>query len=254
MFTKFESTPDDVIMSSIGYLFSKRALSWYRVHYKEFECWSELRSALIDEFLPSHSDFQITNQINSRFQAKTESFGEYLSAMQILFSYMSEPPNLSHQLQLIRRNMDPTYMFALSTQEIVSIKQLAQICRRLDDTKDMIQMRSKSGNNPNNNFGSISKKVQFNEITESFNDCDLEVAALTVQKKYEKQTPKEQFPRKTPPVIACWNCLKTGHTFNYCDQEKLRLFCFTCGLHNTSRPKCPKCSPGNQRPGSPSPK
>lgn len=256
MYTKFESTPDDVLMSSIGYLFAKRALSWYRVHYKEYERWADLRCALIEEFLPSHSDFQITNQINSRFQLKNESFGEYLSAMQILFSYMSEPPNHLHQLQLIRRNMDPTYMFALSTQDITTVKQLAQICRRLDDTKDMIQMRNKSSNNLNNPSNSFlnQKKVQFNELSGQLSDSDLEVAAFTIQKRNEKVTPNEQFSRKTPPIIACWNCLKTGHTFNYCPQEKLRLFCFTCGMHNTSRPKCPKCSPGNQRPGSPFPK
>lgn len=253
MYSKFESTPDDVLMSSIGYLFSKRALSWYRVHYKEFTRWTELRAALIEEFLPSHSDFQITNQINSRFQSKNESFGEYLSAMQILFSYMSEPPNTSHQLQLIRRNMDPTYMFALSTQEITSVKQLAQVCRRLDDTKDMIQMRSKSSGVNSNPAGYPGKRVQFNELTET--ECDLEVAAFTSHKKNERATPNEQVSRKTPPpVIACWNCLQAGHTFNYCPQERLHLFCFTCGKHNTSRPKCPKCSPGNQHPGSQSPK
>lgn len=252
MYTKFESTPDDVLMSSIGYLFSKRALSWYRVHYKEYERWADLRSALIEEFLPSHSDFQITNQINSRFQSKNESFGEYLSAIQILFSYMSEPPNPSHQLQLIRRNMDPTYMFALSTHEIVSVKQLAQICRRLDDTKDMIHMRSKSNTNLNTNTNSFQgKKVQFNEISETL--IDLEVAAFTASGKKNK-TPSEQSNRRTPPIISCWNCLKTGHTFNYCPEEQMRLFCYTCGMHNTSRPKCPKCSPGNQRPGSQSPK
>lgn len=254
MYTKFESTPDDVLMSSIGYLFSKRALSWYRVHYKEYERWTDLRTALVEEFLPSHSDFQISNQINSRFQSKNESFGEYLAAMQMLFSYMSEPPNTSHQLQLIRRNMDPTYMFALSTQEIVTIKQLAQICRRLDDTKDMIQMRSKSSNSFSTNLSPYpSKKVQFNELAGEC-ESDLEVAALTVQRRSEKPTPNEQFSRKTPPVITCWNCLQPGHTFNYCPQEKLRLFCFTCGMHNTSRPKCPKCGPGNPRPGSQSPK
>lgn len=255
MYAKFESTPDDVLMSSVGYLFSKRALSWYRVHYKEYERWADLRSALIEEFLPSHSDFQITNQINNRFQSKNESFGEYLSAVQILFSYMSEPPNLSHQLQLIRRNMDPTYMFALSAHEIVSVKQLAQICRRLDDTKDMIQMRSKSSSNLSSNPNSFQgKRVQFSELSEPLIDCDLEVAAFTTQRRNDKVTPNEQFARRTPPVIACWNCLKSGHTFNYCPEEQMRLFCYTCGMHNTSRPKCPKCSPGNQRPGSQSPK
>lgn len=254
MYTKFESTPDNELISSIGYLFSKRALSWYRVHYKNFRSWYELKSALIEEFLPSHSDFQIFNQINSRFQAKNESFGEYLSAMQILFSYMSDPPNASHQLQLIRRNMDTTYMFALSTQEITTVKQLAQICRRLDDTKDMIQMRSKTVNSSINSHSSIpNKRVQFSEVSEFPNDCDEEVASLTVPKKNENRAANEQFSRRTPPVIACWNCLKVGHTFNYCPQEKLRLFCYTCGMHNTSRPKCPKCCPGNQRPGSQSP-
>lgn len=253
MYAKFESTPDDVLMSSIGYLFSKRALSWYRVHYNEFARWAELRAALIEEFLPSHSDFQITNQINSRFQAKNESFGEYLSAMQILFSFMSEPPNVSQQLQLIRRNMDPSYMLVLSTQDITSVRQLAQICRRLDDTKDMIQMRAKSSGGVNVNPAFASRKVQFNELTET--DCDLEVAAFTTHNRRGEVTTSEHSKGKTPPpVITCWNCLQSGHTFNYCPQERLHLFCFTCGKHDTSRPKCPKCSPGNQRPGSPSPK
>lgn len=151
--------------------------------------------------------------------------------------------------------MDSTYMFALSAHEIVSVKQLAQICRRLDDTKDMIQMRTKSSNSFNPHPNSFPmKKVQFNELSEQMSDHDLEVAALTVQRRNEKISPNEQFARKTPPIIACWNCLKTGHTFNYCPQEQLRLFCYTCGMHNMSRPKCPKCSPGNQRPGSQSPK
>lgn len=57
MYTKFESTPDNVLMSRVRYLFCKRALSWYRVHYKDYKCWTVLRCVLIEVFFTKSLGF-----------------------------------------------------------------------------------------------------------------------------------------------------------------------------------------------------
>lgn len=250
MFAKFEQTPANDLLSTIGYLFSKRALAWYRIHYQQFTSWPQLKTALTAEFLPAHSNYKILHQIDHRTQGKAESFGEYLSAMQILFSYMPSPPTEEYQLYLIRKNMDPTYAVALSTQKITSIQQLTEICRRMDDAKDMVESRNRSLNPVESDKNYRRRNFQLQEMEKE----EYEVEAM--ERRMVANVVKPSETQDPPYKVFCWNCEKPGHTHNYCPQPKLKLFCYRCGIDGVSVPRCKRCNPslqGNAPPGSQAP-
>lgn len=250
MFAKFEQTPDHELLSTIGYLFSKRALSWYRIHYREFTSWEQLKIALTEEFLPAHSNYKILHQIDHRWQGKAESFSEYLSAMQMLFSYMPSPPTEEYRLYLIRKNMDPTYAVALSTQMITSIQQLTEICRRMDDAKDMVESRNRTVNPVESDKNYRRRNFQLQEMENEEYEVD------AIERRMVANCVKPPEPQDTPYKVFCWNCEKPGHTHNYCPQPKLKLFCYRCGVDGVSVPRCKRCNPtlqGNGPPGSQAP-
>lgn len=237
MFRNFEETSDAELMSCIIYLLTKRALVWYQVHYRRFQNWEQLKRALIAEFLPSHSSYKVFQQIDSRVQGTNESFGEYLCAMQLLFSYMADPPSENHKLYLIRKNMNKAFSLAVASQEIISVDQLSSICKRMDDARDMVEARPipKIANNFQN-----CKAVSFKELQEQSGEMNV------------LENKRKQFKSPERRTLMCWNCGKEDHTHNYCPVQQLKKFCYVCGEEGYAYNKCPKClQSGKAKPGSP---
>lgn len=243
MFKLWEKTSDDDLLSSIGYLFTGRAAKWFKIHYRDFATWVVLKEAMKKEFLPSHSAYKLIEDIDKRYQKKNETFGEYLDAMLLMFSYMSFPLSEEHKLYMIRKNMDRTYSIALSSQVITSIAQLAEICKRMDDTKNMIDNRDNKSSdcsykNP------LPPQRDYRRIN---NVCELEAderEIMALEQMADHPNTRFALTRKDNPrqPQACWNCSKVGHNFNFCPDPISRFFCFRCGRPDVSSRRCPNCN------------
>lgn len=42
--------------------------------------------------------------------------------------------------------------------------------------------------------------------------------------------------------VVCWNCCEMGHVFTNCSKPQMRVFCYTCGMHDKLTVTCPRCS------------
>lgn len=231
MFRQMENTSEQELLSTIGYLFTGRASKWLRVNFNRFRTWEEFKRALRDEFLPVHSDFNIIHDLDRRYQQKNESFSEYLANMLLLFSYMSDPPSAQHQLYYIRKNMSPSYAMAIASQSFDTIEQLSEICKRMDDTRNMLQRRGES--NPASVVPDKSKTLNKNNpFIYELDETEDEIHAIENNSR----------------LVKCWDCLETGHSFRACTNPQGRRFCFICGRREFTSRNCPQCSrAGNGR-------
>lgn len=232
MFRQMEDTSEEELLTTVGYLFTGRASKWLRVNYNRYRTWESFKRALRDEFLPIHSDFNIINDLDRRYQQKNESFSEYLSGMQLLFSYMSDPPSTQHQLYYIRKNMSPAYAMAIASQSFETIEQLAVICKRMDDARNMLQRRNETAPVVGNDRGRyINRNNPFLYELE-WEGTEEEIQALEGSNR----------------IVKCWDCLENGHSFRACTNPQGRKFCFICGRREFTSRNCPQCSrAGNGR-------
>lgn len=229
MFKQMENTSEQELLSTIGYLFTGRASKWLRVNYNKYQSWENFKRALREEFLPIHSDFNIIHDLDRRYQQKNETFSEYLSSMLLLFSYMSDPPSAQHQLYYIRKNMSPAYAMAIASQSFETIEQLAVICKRMDDTRNMLQRRGD---------GNVAMVPERNRSLNRNNPFIYELDELE----------DEEIQAFENRVVKCWDCLENGHSFRACTNPQGRKFCFICGRKEFTSRNCPQCSrAGNGR-------
>lgn len=226
MFRQMEDTSEEELLTTIGYLFTGRASKWLRVNYNRYRTWEGFKRALRDEFLPIHSDFNIIHDLDKRYQQKNESFSEYLSSMQLLFSFMSDPPSAQHQLYYIRKNMSPAYAMAIASQSFETVEQLSVICKRMDDTRNMMQRRNETVPVVSNDRGRYVNRNNpfFNEM--EYDETEEEIQAFENNNR----------------VVKCWDCLENGHSFRACTNPQGRKFCFICGRREFTSRNCPQCS------------
>lgn len=244
MFKLWEKTSDEDLLSSIGYLLTGRAAKWFRIHFRDFQSWTGLKEAMKKEFLPSHSAYKLIEDIDKRYQKKDETFGEYLDAMLLMFSYMSFPLSEEHKLYMIRKNMERNYSIALSSQVITSIGQLAEICKRMDDTKNMIDNRDNKSSECSVKLPPAPRDYRrVNNICEMDPD-EREIMAL--EQIADHPNTRFALARKDNnerrPQQNCWNCSKIGHNFNFCPDPISKFFCFRCGKPDVSSRRCPICN------------
>lgn len=212
------------------YLFSSNALRWYQAFYTKFKTWDELVKALRQEFLPSDHDFWVFREINNRFQKRDESFGLFLADMELLFQDLLEPVSEETKLKTVMRNMRPFYMERLSLVDVNSISELASFCKRLDNVKYSIE----------NRYGEKAKGRVYN-ISELYPEDDDD----TTSHEVETLNIRKYKPKQVSKAIICFNCKKSGHHFNEC-QEDRKTFCFRCGKEDVILPNCSKCTPNSK--------
>lgn len=256
-----ERMSDDDIMCSIIHLLSGRARTWYLSTYEMFRTWQELVAAMKREFLPSNYDFSLFNEISNRRQRANESFGEYITQMLALFKWINIPISEEHKLYMVQRNLQPKYAIGIAPLEIRSLRQLSEICRRIDNVTNL-------NNRPNNNLpfdptnqnnrNQYPRAHNINEIQamqypdfglqiqeEGRNHREAEVYAMA--RGNSCQNNQNVQPTNTRSnVNRCYNCEQPGHHFNGCREERRGTFCYLCGSRNVTVRNCEKCS-GNGR-------
>lgn len=183
-------------------LFSGDAVPWYRSARGKVNSWDELITELKLDFLPADFDDIVWEEIRSRRQFKGEKISIYLAIMENLFSRLTVLPEEKIRLKTIRKQMLPVYVARLSLSEINSVRELADLCRKIESTLSFPDKKSSEGG------GQINR-----------------VNAINVKRESYK----------------CWNCDKEGHRFSSCTRA-LGKFCFRCGLVNQTARTCSRCN------------
>lgn len=214
-------------------LFKDRALVWFRANRDSFNSWSDIESALREEYLPPDYDDVLIREIERRTQGSSESLGVYVAVMKNMFARLSEKLIEVKQIKIIRRNLTPFYQTHLGLVEIPSLKELIRLGKLIEQKKVAME-----------NYVPPSRKKTDLEPDLAYLDVRVDVA--TVESKYVENTPS-QIPRQaegTSPNV-CWNCGSREHYARNCARPKVRNYCYRCGKPNVTVYTCPRCS-GNE--------
>lgn len=144
IFARSERTTEHELHVQIFHLLKGRAQDWYLGNHQRFQNWNELVYGLRQQYLPVNYDYLVREEIQSRFQAKNESFSSFMTDMNILFQRVYPPVDENYRLFIVRRNMLPEYSFQLSTVVIHSIDHLTMLCKQMDEAK-LIDARRRFG-------------------------------------------------------------------------------------------------------------
>lgn len=234
LLARAERVSDEDLLRSAVYLFKGAAYTWYRAFHPYYETWGQLVSGLKSQFLPVDYDFWLLKELEQRRQGETENFGIFFAAMEMLFRNLSYRLAEPQKLQIVMRNMHPMYVDRLSLENIVSLPQLAEKCKRIE------QARYRVGR----------------QVAPQISRRDLLEPAFAYQGQYtprhrvaEIETYEVNEPdyfqlasvsNSTQNIRLCYNCGEQGHRFNQCNAER-KLFCYKCGASDCVVRTCNRC-------------
>lgn len=221
---KAEGISSKELRRSSYYLFSGEALDWFMAFGDSFPTWRELVDGLKSEFLPPDNSYWLLKEIESKFQKHDESFGAYLSKMEILFRNLPNPIDENEKLNILRRNILPVFQEKLALIQVPSVARLSYLCKQIEATISQIAGRR-----------ATNYKVE--EVKP--------VVEIPQKVLYNPGTFKNRYDDRTVH-LRCYNCLHEGHHFNQCTLPR-KVFCYLCGSQGVTLPNCKRCSrPGNK--------
>lgn len=268
MFQRSEGVTDDELFASVVHLLTGRARLWYRSWFDTFACWAEFVTAIKKEFLPPKYDYRLLSSISSRRQKQHETFAEYLGVMRSLFNYLSIPIDEQHKLCIIEENMLAKYTIAVSAIEITTLDQLSNVCRRIDfayNKQSVVMPRDDVAPPTRTPFRhSVGRSREVHEVERRMNPMDDISGFGNCQFGANDGQRQDQQPENDAPLAQevmattsaqnsgnrneavgedrCFNCLKTGHVFAKCTQQRKGTFCFRCGSRDVTVFTCRKCT------------
>lgn len=212
--------PESKLFCSAAELFTDEALCWYRGIKSDIHNWVELKTLLLDEYLPSDYDHRLLQEIRSRTQGTDESIVNYLSIMQNYFSRLSKPISEEEKLNIVMFNIRPFYTTQLALSPVESWNDLKRKCRFLENARE--------------------RTAHFSEppkVTTSFLAPDLGY-------KRHKSPPRVSAIQPSNGLF-CVRCRVNGHSLKGCRAPWL-LICYRCGEKGFNANNCPKCAPPKQ--------
>lgn len=247
---KARNVSESDLFNSAAEFFTGDAFVWYRSIKDSVADWQSLISKLKKDFLHDDIDDDLWDQIKRRKQRKGESIVIFIAHLEALFSRLSRPAAESSKIKYIRKNLLPEFYDRLALQDITTISQLCDLCRKLEES-DYLKEKSKprelasldstqpssSGLNRNNpNYKNQNKKKIFSK--QKNKDLD-SVPNNTVSRNLNSVSVSDD--RKSKSQLLCWNCRQPNHTYRDCRAPK-SIFCFKCGAAKVKSVDCPNCS------------
>lgn len=256
MLARSEGFTDEDLFASILHLLSGRAYAWYREVYSTLYSWRQFKQAIRQEFLPEDYEYLLRWEIDNRVQGKDETFGSYLTAMKGLFKCLERPMSEIDQLYAVRKGLHYSYAMSLATCEIRTLEQLGKICKRIDNTK-LLMDRQKHAYIPRNallepNYSIPSASRNTRQVN-AFDDIEPQYDIFAYEGRKKSHMPPEKREISTQTVrstagnstgkVICFNCREDGHNYRECYLPKQGIFCFRCGEKDVTSVNCTKCNP-----------
>lgn len=218
---------DAKLFASAAELFTDEALYWFRGAKSGVSSWTQLKSLLLDEYLPLDYDYLLLKEIRCRTQGPDEGIVNYLSIMQNYFGRLRKPLSETEELNIVGYNIRPFYSTQLALQPVSSWSQLKARCRHLEHA----QKRAEAFVEPTSQTtGLLAPDLSYK---------------LTVS-----GAPKQSMvvDNKKKPEPFCVRCRVPGHYLRTCTAPRVAthtLLCFGCGELGVTLSNCPKCTSDN---------
>lgn len=204
------------LFNSAAELFTEEALCWYRGVRGEVHSWSELKTVLLDEYLPSDYDHRLLSEIRSRTQGVDENIINYLSIMQNYFSRLSRQISDEEKLNIVLYNIRPFYTAQLALNPVETWSDLKKKCRLLESARE----RSRNFTEP----PKINSSFLAPDLGCKTRDRSVAAGVAAVQS-----------------TNFCVRCRIDGHSLRNCKAPK-KIICYRCGENDVTARNCPKCA------------
>lgn len=208
-------------------LLTGTALDWYRAKRLTLTDWKTFKTQFIKDFEIHDHDFYLSQTINSRKQKPNERIIMFFSAMEALFSKLHEPLSEQSKINILRRNMNPTYSSKLLPTDIASIDQLFQACKWYESCNGLSQ----------NNIFEQNVSDQQKTLNYSSSTRPPQIPPFP----FKHEIPIHSLTPQTGSILrfSCPRCRTNDHQLETCTSKK--IICFRCGKENVTYTKCNNC-------------
>lgn len=131
------------VLAQMTDLLSSYALKWFRGRH--FVNWNQFVSTFLDTFEPSQKSDELLEFIRNKRQQPREPIIKFFAEMEDLFTRLQTIVPEMTRVKIIRNNLLPKYIRALTLFDFDNVDELNSFCRRIEQSEDSLAQRS--GNN-----------------------------------------------------------------------------------------------------------
>lgn len=239
------------LFKSAAEFFIDDAFVWYRSVKSSVTDWDSLVVRLRKDFLHDDIEDELWEQIKKRKQKRNESTIVFIAHLETLFSRLSRTPPEVSKVKHIRQGLLPEFISRLALENITSVAQLSDLCRKLEEAEyirnksenrtkfvsksEISEVHSGTESKPGpSGYRSQQKQKQFKKpFNKSYEDKSPKVNNVNVESNFNAKPKAKE--------LVCWNCKLQNHSFLNCKAPR-SLFCYKCGEPNCKVSSCPKCA------------
>ncbi|XP_050500327.1 uncharacterized protein LOC126880491 [Diabrotica virgifera virgifera] len=213
---------EEDLFAASAELFTGPAFTWFMNNRGSFSCWLDLIKRLKSDFLPYSFQDDLLDQIKNHKQKPGESVTMFINTILGMCSRLDTPLSDLSKIKIILKCLLPFYHQQLALMDIQNIDDLTVKCKRLEETLSWFSQPPSTSRSSSN---SSSQPTSFRQRSWQNKGHEHNVSVVS--------------------SVVCWNCGQVGHPFYNCRIPQTRIFCHGCGLENTLKRNCSKCS-GNE--------
>lgn len=233
------------------FILEGEAQEWFWIYQREYPNadWQTFKGAMSHQFSKVENQFEIWDQIRSRKQRESETFGQFYIAVAALVGRLRPPLEEVRMVELLRANMHAGLRTALLYQPSYSLRHLHDAAMQYEKLKNGIidhqrTVRPQQRNISELSYSETNPANSYQDATNITRDPEHSFHLYPLHEAVEAIST----PKRTENLV-CWNCDEVGHTFFDCTVATKNVFCYGCGAKNAYRPTCLRCRSGNQRQG-----
>ncbi|XP_073967158.1 uncharacterized protein [Choristoneura fumiferana] len=207
---------DNHILNSFAEVLTDSALKWFRSVRTNIFTWQRLKFELLRRFDKLNFDYQLEFDLRTRKQRQGETLSDFIIDLVDMSNRLTIPLQELTLLEILRHNMLPKYSMHLLGRNIISINEL----------------------------------VQFSKIIEEYNSTQTEERKPQIDARKFNKKPYVAVVTSPPSAKNCLKCDESGHSFKEC-RKIPGMICFRCKKANTTVKFCTNCNPvvDNEQPG-----
>lgn len=210
------------------HLFKDEALTWYLAYGRYCKDWQELLDGMMTTYIRPDYFFDLESQIRTRRQKPNESFVQFISELEIMYSKLARKAIEAEKIMNARHNALPVYRRFLLNTNLVTMGELVALCLNVEQW----MARDSNYNRPTPYHNREVNEVEAEEdeeLCEMMRKRVLKRSVATQVNSNESVKPAKT--EETVPKVLPSN-----------KNEEKFIHCYKCGLPNYTTIDCPNCS------------